>query len=50
MYQYMYNMMRYMGFGYGYGGFGIASGITTLLVWAILVLVIIALYRHINKK
>ena len=36
--------------GYGGGGVGFVFWITTLLVWAVLVLVIIALWRRISRK
>lgn len=35
--------------GYGWGGLGLVSWITTLLVWAALVLVIVALWRWIQR-
>lgn len=47
MYQ-MYQMMQ--GLGYGMGSLGLIFWINTLLVWTILVLVIVALVRWLNKK
>ena len=41
MMNYYYSMM---GFGSGYGG------ITTLLLWVVLILSIIALWKYISKK
>ena len=35
---------------YGWGGFGLVFWITTLLVWAVLVLLIVALWRRISQK
>ena len=38
------------GMGYGMGTMGFFFWVTTLLVWTVLILTIIALYKWINKK
>lgn len=48
----MYQMMQNLWGGgmMGWGGLGLVFWITTLLSWTVLVLLIIALIRWINKK
>lgn len=44
----MYNMMQSM-MGLAYGGAGLIFWVTLLLVWAVLILAIVYLWKQINK-